>query len=80
MESNEILAKVQEVFRDVLDNEDIVLTSETTADDVEDWNSLNHMQLVVAIEKMFKISFTLNEILGWGDVGSMVECIGKKAA
>lgn len=80
MESNEILAKVQEVFRDLFDNEEIVLTSETTADDVEDWNSLNHMQLVVAIEKVFKISFTLNEILGWVDVGAMVECIGKKAA
>ena len=80
MESNEILSKVQEVFRDVLDDEDIVLTSETTADDVEDWNSLNHMQLVVAIEKKFKISFTLNEILGWVNVGAMVECIGKKEA
>jgi acyl carrier protein len=80
MESNEILAKVQEVFRDVFDNEEIVLTSETTADDVEDWNSLNHMQLVVAIEKEFKISFTLNEILGWVNVGAMVECIGKKVA
>ena len=80
MDSNEILAKVQEVFRDVLDNEDIVLTSETTADDVEDWDSLNHIQLVVAVEKKFKIRFTSHEIQSWGDVGAMVGCIEKKVA
>ncbi len=80
MEVNEILAKVQEVFRDVLDNEDVVLTPETTADDVEDWDSLNHIQLVVAVEKKFGIRFTSHEIQSWNDVGAMVECIAKKTA
>jgi acyl carrier protein len=78
MERNEILAKVQEIFRDVLDNDDIVLTLQTTADDVEDWDSLSHIQLIVAIEKEFKIKFTSKEILSWANVSEMIECIASK--
>ena len=78
MDQNEILAKVQEVFRDVLDNDAIVLTPQTTADDVEEWDSLSHIQLIVAIEKAFKIIFTSKEILSWKNVAEMVECIANK--
>lgn len=78
MEHNEILAKVQEVFRDVLDNDEIVLTPQTTADDVEDWDSLSHIQLIVAIEKAFKIKFTSKEILSWNNVSEMIESIASK--
>ena len=53
-----ILSKLQEIYQDVLDNEDIELTLETTADDIEEWDSLSHVQLVVAIEKAFEIKFT----------------------
>lgn len=73
MEKSEILKNVTEIFIDVLDNEDIHLTYETTADDVEDWDSLNHIQLVVAIEKQFKIRFTSQEIQSWSDVGQMLD-------
>lgn len=75
MEQNEILIKVQDIFRDVLDNDDIVLTPETTANDVEDWDSLSHIQLIVAIEKELKIKFTSKEILSWSNVSEMIECI-----
>lgn len=78
MEQNEILASVQEIFRDVLDNEEIVLTPDTTADDIEEWDSLSHIQLIVAIEKSFKIKFTSKEILSWNNVGEMIECIAGK--
>jgi len=78
MEQTEILAKVQDIFRDVLDNEDIVLTPQTTADDVEDWDSLSHIQLIVAIEKAFKIKFTSKEILSWSNVSEMTESIASK--
>lgn len=78
MEQNEILASVQEIFRDVLDNEEIVLTPVTTADDIEEWDSLSHIQLIVAIEKSFKIKFTSKEILSWNNVGEMMECIAGK--
>lgn len=78
MEQTEILAKVQDIFRDVLDNDDIVLTPQTTADDVEDWDSLSHIQLIVAIEKAFKIKFTSKEILSWSNVSEMTESIASK--
>ncbi|ALL08397.1 acyl carrier protein [Pedobacter gandavensis] len=78
MERNEILGKVQEIFRDVLDNEEIVLTPETTADDVEDWDSLTHIQLIVGIEKEMKIKFTSKEILSWKNVSEMIDCIASK--
>ena len=78
MEKQEILNLVQEIFRDILDNEDIVLTNETTANDVEEWDSLSHIQLIVAIEKHFKIKFTSKEMLLWKNVGEMVDCIASK--
>ncbi|HEX3383873.1 MAG TPA: acyl carrier protein [Mucilaginibacter sp.] len=78
MERSEILEKVNDVFIDTLDNEDIVLTYETTANDVDDWDSLNHIQLVVAIEKQFKIRFTSQEIQSWNNVGEMIDSIVKK--
>ena len=78
MERSNILAKVQEVFRDELEVEDLVLTDETTADDVEEWDSLSHVQLVVALEKAFGIKFTSREILSWDNVGDLVDCIAGK--
>jgi len=80
MEKSEVLEKVNEVFIDILDNEDIVLSYETTANDVDDWDSLNHIQLVVAIEKKFKIRFTSQEIQSWKNVGEMLDCILSKAS
>lgn len=52
MEKTEILVKVQDIFRDVLDNEEIVLNNDTSADDIEEWDSLSHIQLIVAILKL----------------------------
>ena len=75
MNNKEILNQVQEIFHDQLDDESIVLTSETTAEDVDDWDSLTHIMLVVAIEKHFKIKFTSSEILSWNNVGEMINCI-----
>ena len=78
MEKNEILAKLQEIYQDVLDNEDITLTRETTADDIEEWDSLSHIQLVVAIEKEFHVKFTSKEIMSWANVGAMCDCIANR--
>jgi acyl carrier protein len=78
MDRPTILKEVTDVFIDVLDNEDIVLTDETQATDVEDWDSLNHIQLVVGIEKHFKIRFTSKEIQSWKNVGEMITCIQEK--
>ena len=76
--TNEVLADCTPIFRDVLDNEDIVLHAETTADDIEEWDSLTHIQLIVAIEKHFRIRFTTAEITSFKNVGEMCEAISKK--
>ncbi|MCR5643613.1 MAG: acyl carrier protein [Prevotella sp.] len=78
MERNEILKKVEEVFREELELDDLELTDETTADDVEEWDSLSHVQLVVSLEKAFGIKFTSREILSWENIGDLIDCIGKK--
>jgi acyl carrier protein len=75
MNKSEILAQVNCIFIDILENEDILLNFETTANDVEEWDSLNHIQLIVAIEKKFKIRFTSLEIQSWQNVGEMSDCI-----
>ena len=78
MDKKQILSEVEEIFRDVLDNEDIELQESTTADDVEEWDSLTHIQLIVAIEKHFKVKFTAQEIMEWRNVGEMIDCIIRK--
>ena len=74
---NEILEQVNSVFKDVLDNDEIVVEAKTTADDIDEWDSLSHIQLVVAIEKHFKIRFTSSEINNFKNVGEM--CMGIQA-
>lgn len=78
MEKKEILEKVQEIFCDVLDNEDIVLSNDTTADDIDEWDSLTHIQLTVALEKEFGIKFTAKEILSWEYISDCIENINTK--
>ncbi|UWX59534.1 acyl carrier protein [Chryseobacterium oranimense] len=78
MNKNEILSKLSEIFREELDNEEITLTEETTANDVEEWDSLSHIQLIVAVEKAFGIRFTSSEIQSWNNIGEMVNSIASK--
>jgi len=76
MEREEIFSKLNEIFEDVLDLEGGAnLTDSTTANDIEEWDSLSHIQLIVAIEKAFKLKFTSQEILKWNTVGEMVDTI-----
>ncbi len=78
MEKQDILNQVQEIFRDILDNNDININYATVADDIEEWDSLSHIQLIVAIEKHFKIKFNSKELLEWKSVGDMIDCISGK--
>ena len=78
MERKEILSKLNEIFIDVLDLDEVELTDETSANDIEEWDSLSHIQLIVAIEKTFGIKFTSLEIMKWKNVGEMVDSMEEK--
>lgn len=78
MTRSEILSQINEIFIDTLDNEELVVEETTRAVDVDEWDSLTHILLVVAIEKHFKISFKSNEIQNWTDVGAMMDCMQEK--
>jgi acyl carrier protein len=73
-----IVAELQPIFQDVLDQPDLVLTPQSNAQTVEDWDSLAHVNLVTAIEKHFKIRFALGELQELKDVGDMVALIHLK--
>lgn len=69
---------LNEIFRDIFDDEEIVVTPETNSDSIEDWDSLEHINLVVAIEKAFQMKFSMDEVTGMKDVGEMVEIIKQR--
>lgn len=79
MKRDDIFNKLNEIFEDVLDlDENPELTDSTSANDIEEWDSLSHIQIIVAIEKAFKTKFTSAEILKWKNVGEMVDTIISK--
>ncbi len=80
MTVQDVLSQFNEIFIDVLDDEDIKLNLETTADDVEEWDSLSHIQLIVAIENKYDIRFTASEMESYRNVGEMCNGILNKLA
>lgn len=76
MNRQEIYEKLNQVFSDVFD-EDIRVSDETTAADIEDWDSLTHITLISEVEDAFGIHFSMNEVLGLKNVGEMVDIIEK---
>ena len=75
MTKESIYEKLNEVFQDVFDDDSITVNAETTADDIEDWDSLEHINLVSAVEKEFAVKFTMAQVVGMKNVGEMVEVI-----
>ena len=79
MDRVKITERLNEVFRDVFDNEDITVTDSTTADDIEEWDSLEHISLIAAVEKAFKMRFTMKEVSGMKNVGEMINILCERA-
>ncbi|MBW8812429.1 MAG: acyl carrier protein [Caulobacterales bacterium] len=80
MSSAEILNELREIMIDVFDVDDLEVTPATTAEDVEEWDSLSHVRLVVAVERKFKIKFKNSEIEALKSVGDLVNLIEAKTA
>ena len=79
MERKEVFAKLNDIFEEVLDlDEKPELEETTTANDIDEWDSLSHIQLIVAIEKAFGLKFTSLEIMKWKTVGEMVDTMMQK--
>lgn len=73
-----ILQELTPIFQEVFDDEGIVLTRQTTADDIDAWDSLSHMNLIMAVELKFKVRFALGELQSLKNVGELADLVEKK--
>jgi acyl carrier protein len=80
MDSASIISELTPIFQDVLDLPDLVLVLASSSSTVEGWDSLAHVNLVVAIEKHYKLKFSLGELEGLKNVGEMADLIARKLA
>ncbi len=80
MENPPIYEKLTGIFHDVFDDEDIVVTPQLTADDVDGWDSLSHIRLMLTVEKAFGVRFSASEVGKLKNVGDLVSLISSKAA
>lgn len=75
MNRNEILKKLNVIFRDVFDDDSIVINDRTTSNDIEEWDSIEHINLIGAVEDEFSMRFKMKEVSGMKNVGEMVDII-----
>ncbi len=79
MDEPQIYAQLAKLFEDVFDDDSISVTPELSAKDVDGWDSLTHIRLLLSIEKAFKIKFTTSEIGSLKNVGDLVALIKERA-
>lgn len=77
MDKQSIFDAVQQIFRDNFDDEELVITRETCADDIEDWDSLEQINLLTAIEKKFNIKFKLADVRNLKNVGDLLDLVAR---
>jgi acyl carrier protein len=78
--SDILLPEVQEIFRDVLDEPDLVLTRQSNAESVPEWDSLAHINLITAIERQYKVKFALGELQEMKHMGDLLDLLARKIA
>lgn len=80
MTDKQIIDRLNEVFRDVFDDSSLEVTAKTTADDIEDWDSIEHITLIGAVEDEFGMRFKMGEVSGMKNVGEMASIIKSRAS
>ncbi len=75
MTREEVYEQLNEVFRDVFDDESITVNDATTSDDIEEWDSLEHINLIAAVEQEFGMRFSMGQVVSMKNVGEMVDII-----
>ena len=80
MANTDTLDRLQRIFRDVLDDDALILRPELTAGDVENWDSLSHIDLLVGVEREFKVKFTTADIASLENVGDLAAVVDRKRA
>ncbi len=80
MEATAIFDAVLEIFRDIFDDEELEITRETCADDIDDWDSLEQINLLTAMEKEFSLKFKLEDVRGLKNVGDLLDLIARLKA
>ena len=75
---SDFLNDVQKIFREVFDDEELVISDAMQAKDVKGWDSLTHVTLIMAIEETFQVAFTTREVMGFQNVGDMLTCLRGK--
>ena len=75
---NEIYERLNEVFQDVFDDDSLTVTPNTTASDIEDWDSLSHITLIASVEDEFRMKFSMKEVVEMKNVGEMVTIIAAR--
>lgn len=79
MDAREVFDRLNRVFRDVFDDNTIRVTPQTTADDIDDWDSLEHITLISAVEREFRMKFKMGEISSMRNVGEMAQIVMERA-
>lgn len=74
----EIMNKMQEIFRDVFDDESLVITEATNAEDIDEWDSLTHITILQSVQDEFGVEFSITEIDNMKNVGDMIKAIKQK--
>lgn len=74
-----IIERLNEVFQNVFDDDEITVDRDTTAADIEDWDSLEHIRLIAAVEREFAVKFTMKEVSAMQNVGEMIDIIAERA-
>ena len=80
MDENKVMKKLSNIFKEVFDDDKLIINSNSSSSNVMGWDSLNHIYLVVAIEKEFDLNFTTELIMSWENVGAMVTYIAENVS